>query len=176
MPDPAPWVSAGQLLLTTGYAWPADDASLRSLVRLLSERGLGAVGLAVPGYLKSFPAAARDEADMLGLPLIEIPFAIPFAQVTEELHRTILAEQYRIVERSEQIHRSLTRAAAEGKSLADLTHVLGDLLGRSITFEDPDGKLLAYHAASGHEDAVRRQTLAQAQSPPEMMALMEAWG
>lgn len=169
MPDPAPWVSAGQLLLTTGYAWPADDASLRSLVRVLSERGLGAVGLAVPGYLKTFPAAARAEADMLGLPLIEIPFAIPFAQVTEELHRTILAEQYRIVERSEQIHRSLTRAAAEGKSLADLAHVLGDLLGRSITFEDPDGKLLAFHSVPDHpEDLARRETLENEQSPADL--------
>lgn len=166
MPDPVPWVRPGQLLLTTGYAWPVDEHELRSLVRLLAQRGLSAVGLAVPNYLKHFPDAVREEADQLGLPLIEVPFEVPFAQITEELHRTILAEQYRIVERSEQIHRSLTRAAAEGKSLAELARVLGELLGRSITFEDPEGKLLAFHSAADHpEDPIRRQTLENRQSP-----------
>ena len=176
MPDPVPWVRSGQLLLTTGLSWPLHEGQARQLIRSLNDRGLAAVSLAVPGYLKKFPPGAISEADALNFPLLEIPFAIPFAQITEELHRTILAEQYHIVERSEQIHRALTRAAAEGSNLNDLARELGELIGRSVTFEDPDGKLLAYHAASGHEDAVRRQTLAQAQSPPEMMALMEARG
>lgn len=134
------------------------------------------MGLAVPGYLQKFPEAAVDQADALNFPLLEVPFEIPFASITEELHRTILAEQYQIVERSEHIHRALTRAAAEGSNLSDLARELGGLIGRSVTFEDPDGKLLAYFAASGQEDAVRRQTLADAQSPPEMMAVLEARG
>ena len=177
MPDPAPWVRPGQLLLTTGYAWPSSEPELRALVHLLADRDLAAVGLAVPGYLKSFPDAAREEADKLGLPLIEVPFAIPFAQITEELHRTILAEQYRIVERSEQIHRSLTRASAEGKSLSDLARVLGELLDRSITLEDPDGKLLAFHSTSAHpEDPVRRETLENEQSPAQLAQALASSG
>src|SRR6202011_5603652 len=159
MPDPAPWVRPGQLLLTTGFAWPSNAAHVRQLIRLLNERGLAAMGLAVPGYLQKFTDAALDEADTLDLPLLEIPFAIPFAQITEELHGTILAEQYKIVERSEHIHRALTRAAAEGSNLNDLARELGELIERSVTFEDPDGKLLAYYVAGGQEDAVRRQTL-----------------
>jgi len=176
MPDPAPWVRPGQLLLTTGFAWPSNAAHVRQLIRLLNERGLAAMGLAVPGYLQKFTDAALDEADTLDLPLLEIPFAIPFAQITEELHGTILAEQYKIVERSEHIHRALTRAAAEGSNLNDLARELGELIERSVTFEDPDGKLLAYYVAGGQEDAVRRQTLAAAQSPPEMMAALESTG
>src|SRR5579864_3095120 len=165
MPDPVPWVRAGQLLLTTGFAWPTQDSDLTLLVRLLNERGLAAVGLAVPGYLKKFPDAAREEADKLSLPLIEIPFEVPFAQITEELHRTILAEQYKIIERSEQIHRTLTRAAAEGSNLSDLTRTLGELLDRSVTLEDPEGKLLAsYSTKDDAKDAIRRQTLDEKQT------------
>jgi purine catabolism regulator len=164
------------LLLTTGFAWPTQEREVRLLVRLLSERGLAAVGLAVPGYLTKFSDAAREEANRLSLPLVEIPFDIPFAQITEELHRTILAEQYKIIERSEQIHHALTRTAAEGKNLGDLAHTLGGLLGRSVTFEDPEGKLLAYHAASAQEDPIRMQTLAESQSPPHMQAALQASG
>src|SRR5579864_1260377 len=176
MPDPAPWVRAGQLLLTTGFSWPSTEREIRSLIRLLDKRGLAAMGLAVPGYLQHFPEVARVEADGLHLPLLEIPFEIPFAQITEELHRTILAEQYKLVERSEQIHRALTRAAAVTSNLNNLDRTLGGLLERSVTFEDADGKLLAYHAADDRDDEVRRQTLADAQSPAHVQAALHSTG
>ena len=165
MPDPAPWVRPGQFLLTTGFAWPTQEREVRMLIRLLGERGLAAVGLAVPGYLNKFSDAAREEADRLNLPLVEIPFDIPFAQITEELHRAILAEQYKIIERSDQIHHVLTRAAAERSNLTDLARTLGELLSRSVTFEDPDGKLLAFYATGAPEDSVPRQTLAEGHNP-----------
>jgi purine catabolism regulator len=176
MPDPAPWVRPGQLLLTTGFSWPTTPSETRDLVRLLDQRGLAAVALAVPGYLKHFSDAARSEAERLALPLIEIPFDIPFAQITEELHRAILAEQYRIVERSEQIHRALTRAAAEGSNLTDLARALGQLLNRSVTFEDPSGKLLAFFDAGTGQDEIRRQTLEEQQSPAHLLEALEASG
>lgn len=176
MPDPVPWVRSGQLLLTTGFSWPGNAAQTRELVRSLNARGLAGMGLAVPGYVQRFSDAACAEAERLDLPLLEIPFAVPFAQITEELHRTILAQQYKIVERSEQIHRALTRAAAEGSNLADLARELGELIGRSVTFEDPGGKLLAFHVAGGPEDPVRRRTLADAQSPADLTEALESSG
>lgn len=176
MPDPAPWVRPGHFLLTTGFAWPTQEREVRSLIRLLGSRGLAAVGLAVPGYLRKFSDAAREEADKLDLPLIEIPFDVPFVQITEELHRAILAQQYRTIERSEQIHRSLTRAAAEGSNLADLARTLGELLDRSVTFEDPEGKLLAFHTAGHIEDPIRRQTLEDQQSPAQLADALQASG
>ena len=176
MPDPAPWVSSGQLLLTTGLSWPKPEEEQRSQIRELAARDLAAIALAVPRYLDAFPTAARDEANRCGVPLIEIPFEIQFAQITEELHRAIISEQYRILERSEQIHRALTRAAASGKDLNDLADALGTLLGRSVTFEDADGKLLAFHDAGGAVDPVRGETLEKAQTPARTFEALEAAG
>ena len=175
-PDPAPWVRPGQLLLTTGFSWPKAESEQRNQIRQLTERGLAAIGLAVPRYWEEFPSAARDEADHSGLPLMEIPFEVPFVQITEELHRAIIAEQYGLIERSEQIHRALTRAAASGKDLNDLAHALGGLLNRSVTFDDAAGKLLAFHDAGGEVDPVRDETLEKAQSPPVTLEALEAAG
>lgn len=175
LPDLVPWVSAGQLLLTTGLSWPKSDMEQRSQIRQLDEKQLAAVTLAVPRYLERFPDAARDEADRCALPLVEIPFEVPFAQVTEEIQRAIIAEQYVILERSEQIHRDLTRAAASGKNLNDLAQTLGMLLGRSVTFEDAGGKLLAYHDA-GVADAIRGATLEREQSPADALVALEEAG
>lgn len=165
MPDPAPWVDQGQLLLTTGYAWPADPDAERRQLEALADRRLAGIGLAVPGYLPRFTDAARGHASRLGLPLLEIPWGVPFARITEELHRTILTSQQNVIARSEAIHRALTRAASEGTTLGQLAGRLGDLIGRSITIEDPSGKLLGFHTIAAQDDRVRRETVARTASP-----------
>jgi purine catabolism regulator len=176
MPDPAPWVGEGLLLLTTGYAWPTDAEQERSQLEALARRGLAAIGLAVPGYVAHFSEAARAHAGRLGLPLLEIPWNVPFARITEELHRAILTSQQTVISRSEEIHRALTRAASEGTTLAELAGRLGELIGRSITIEDPHGKLLGFHTIAAQDDPVRRETLARTASPAWLLSELERLG
>lgn len=163
-PNPIPWVRDGQILLTTGYAWPHDPSSLRTLIHDLNACHLAAVGLAVPGFFEAMPAAACEMANDLGLPLFEIPWADSFGQVLHEVYSAILAEQYGMIRRSEEIHRGLTYAAVEATSLQDLISTLGNQLNRAVTFEDPEGHVLAYHSVDRQEDAIRRATLEQGRS------------
>jgi len=176
MPDPAPWVPPGYFLLTTGYSWPKAAPAQRTLIRALAERGIAGVGLAVPRYVTAFSKAERETAERAGLPLVEIPFEIPFATITEELHRAIMAEPYRVIDRAEQIHHALMRAASREATLDDLARILCPLIGRSVTFEDPGGKLLAHCSIDDRADAVRRETLERAQTPPAMLVALEAAG
>lgn len=176
MPDPAPWVPEGYFLLTTGYAWPKTAGAQAGLIAALAAAGIAGVGLAVPRYVRSFSKAERDAADRAFLPLVEIPFEVPFARVTEELHRAIAAEPYRVVERAEQIHRALMRGASREATLDDLARILCPLIGRSVTFEDPHGKLLAHCSIDDRTDEIRRETLEYAQTPPAMLRALESWG
>jgi purine catabolism regulator len=152
LPDMLPWVQAEQLVLTTGYAWPRGEDEQRELVHALSELNLSGIALAVPHFFEHFSAAACQEADRVHLPLIEIPWDVPFARITEDAHRQILAEQYRVIERSEAIHRALTRAALESGSLQELTLALSKLIERTIAFADETGRILATATAPGQED------------------------
>ncbi len=176
MPEPAPWVPAGYFLMTTGYSWPKGAAAQRDLIEALAVRGVAGVGLAVGRYVPAFSKAERVAADRAFLPLVEIPFDIPFARITEELHRAIMAEPYRVIERSEQIHHALMRAASREATLDDLARTLGPLIGRSVTFEDPQGKLLASCTIDERADTIRRETLENAQTPPAMLEVLQASG
>ena len=170
------WVQPGQFLLTTGIAWPREEEQLRSLIRSLAEQKLACVGMAIPQFFENFPESACDEANKVALPLLEIPWDIPFAYVTESVHRAILKEQYQIIEQSEAIHNALTRAAVEANSLQELAVTLGKLIKRSITFEDAEGHVLADNALEKEEDAIRRATRAAGQSPPDFLAHLESLG
>lgn len=141
-PDIAQWVAPGQLLLSTGYNWPADPDAQRTLVSALHARGLAGVVLAVPGFLPEFPAPTVAHANAIGLPLLEIPWQTPFSDITAQIHARIIARQGALLERSEAIHRALTQAAVTATSLSDLAHVMRTLLQRDVTFVDPDGLVL----------------------------------
>jgi PucR family transcriptional regulator, purine catabolism regulatory protein len=143
-PDTVTWARAGQLLLTTGYAWPRDDASLETLLRDLAATGVAAVGLAVPQFFEHFPAAFVRAASAAGMVLIEVPWEIPFAQITEEVHTALLGEQTRIMERSEAIHRALTRAAANATNLESVARTLAAETGHRVFVTAVDGQVLAY--------------------------------
>jgi purine catabolism regulator len=176
MPDPAPWVPAGYFLLTTGYSRPRGAAAQRELIERLAARGVAGVGLAVGRYVPEFSKEEREAAGRAFLPLVEIPFDIPFARITEELHRAIMAEPYRVIERSEQIHHALMRTASREATLDDLARTLGPLIGRSVTFEDPQGKLLASCSVDERTDAIRKETIENAQTPSAMLEVLQASG
>lgn len=170
------FVQAGQFLLTTGIAWPREETQLRALIRALAERKLACVGMAVPQFFEHFPEAARDEANKLALPLLELPWDIPFSYVTETIHSAIMKEQYQIIEQSEAIHSALTRAAVVAKSLQELAEILGGLIGRAITFEDIEGHVLAAYACGQEEDAVRQISRETGQTPAEFIAHLGSQG
>ncbi len=176
VPDPAAWVRPGHLILTTGYSWPKSPEAQRQQIRELALAGVAGVVLAVPRFVERFSDEVRAQAEQSGVPLIEIPFDVPFAQIMEELHRAIMAAPYKTIERSEQIHRELTRAATQNASLDDLAASLAGLIGRSVTFESPQGKLLAHSSAGGGGDEVRRATVAQAQTPAAIAEYFERTG
>ena len=141
-PDIANWVKSGELLLSTGYNWPGDETASRQLVRNLSAIGLAGVVLAVPNFREHFPTEALEEANRVGLPLLELPWEVQFSDVTHEILAKIINFQGEIIERSEQLHRALTNAAVSATSLSDIARALSSLLGRAVTFTDPAGHVL----------------------------------
>ena len=154
-PDPVSWVREGQLVLTTGYAWPRGAHEQTALVRELSGRGVTAVGLAVPQFFDGVPEVMRAEAEGIGLPMVEVPWEVPFAEITQEVHNELLREQMAVLERSEAIHGALTAAAANARSLKELADELSALVGRSVAFSTLEGEILAGAGRSEAEGELR---------------------
>lgn len=145
-PDIVQWVKPGELLLTTGYNWPARGEASRQLVRELSHAGLAGVVLAVPHFRDHFPPEAIAEASAVGLPLLEMPWAVPFSQITHEILAKIINFQSEIIARADQLHRALTNAAVSASSLSDIATTLQTLVGRAVSFTNPSGHILGSSA------------------------------
>lgn len=150
-PDVATWLRTGHLLLSSGYQWPRDDAGLAGLVDELAMAGVAAVVLAVPRYLEHVPEAMVRAASKRRLPLLEIPWEVPFSQITEEVLAHIIGHQSQVIAQAERIHREMMSAALTASSLKDIAGALQRLLSQAVFFTDPDGTLIgAPGEVAGH--------------------------
>src|SRR5437764_3167506 len=83
LPDPTPWLSGGELLLTTGMALEsAEDQS--AYVQRLADHGLAGLGVGTGFRHDKVPPALVNAAQERSFPLFEVPYDTPFIAVTEK--------------------------------------------------------------------------------------------
>ena len=83
-PDYARWLAQGELLITTGFAIADDPQAVDALLSTAAEKGLSGVGIKPGHYLPSpLPAALAEKADRLGLPLLQLPTDMRFAELAD---------------------------------------------------------------------------------------------
>src|SRR6185295_5625933 len=70
--DPTPWLSGGELLLTTGLAVTSPEAQ-RDYINQLADHGLAGLGFGTGFTHAQVPAALIETAAERDFPLVEIP-------------------------------------------------------------------------------------------------------
>ena len=97
--DPTPWLSGGELLLTTGMALDSPTAQ-RDFIATLADHGLAGVGLGTGFKHDTVPPALLEAARERGFPLFEVPYELPFIALTEQAFTRLVNEQYALLQRS----------------------------------------------------------------------------
>ncbi len=150
--DPTPWLSGGELLLTTGYTLDTA-AKQRSFVELLASKGVAGLGFGTGFDHKRVPGPIVESARKHGMPLFEVPYEMPFIAITERAAARLINEQYDVLERGSKVHERLERLVIDGGGLDEITaQVAGALDGAALVF-DGAGKQVARHPARGTPDA-----------------------
>jgi purine catabolism regulator len=136
--DPTPWLSPGELLLTTARQLDGD-ASQREFVGRLARLGL--VGLGVGTTL--VPAEHLiDAADSHGLPVLEIPDTVPFIAITHAASDRIAGDDQDVMLRALEAHEALEQSMAAKPGLATLVEALSGLLDAAVIVFDGAGNQL----------------------------------
>src|SRR5918998_6273718 len=118
--DPTPWLSGGELMLTTGI--PLDTAAKqRAFVRILADRNLAGLGFGTGFNHKSLPKALVDEAKKRDFPLFEVPYSVPFIAITEKAFARLVNEQYEVLQRGIAVQRRLERLLPQGRGPDEIT-------------------------------------------------------
>jgi purine catabolism regulator len=140
--DPTPWLSGGELLLTTGLQLDTPDQQ-REYVARLAGAGLTGMGLGTGFAHPSVPAPLREAAEAAGFPLFEVPYAVPFIAVTERASSHIVNAQYTVLRRAIAAHERLERIVLSDGGLEGVATALAELVGGAATVLDARGRPLA---------------------------------
>jgi PucR family transcriptional regulator, purine catabolism regulatory protein len=140
--DPTPWMSGGELLLTTGLQLDTPKRQ-RAFAALLADHQLAGLGFGAGFSHAEVPAALVEAAEARGLPLFEVPYELPFIAITERAFSAIVHEQYTVLRRAIAAHERLERVVLSERGLDGVAGALATLIGGSVLAFDARGAALA---------------------------------
>jgi purine catabolism regulator len=144
--DPTPWLSGGELLLTTGLQLESADQQ-REYVARLAGHGLAGLGLGTGFAHDRLPEAMVAAAEEHGFALFEVPYEVPFIAVTEKAFAHLVNEHYALLQRALTAHERLERIVLSERGLEGVAGALSSLIGGAAIVFDARGEILASHAA-----------------------------
>src|SRR4051812_23261744 len=140
--DPTPWLSGGELLLTTGLALDTAKRQ-REFIATLADHGLAGVGLGTGFTHETVPEALVEAARERAFPLFEVPYELPFIALTEQAFTRLVNEQYALLQRSIAAQERLQRIVLSERGLEAIVGALATLVGGAALVFDGRGELQA---------------------------------
>lgn len=140
--DPTPWLSGGELLLSTGLLLDTPERQ-SAFVHRLADHGLAGLGFGTGFGHAEVPEAIVAAARERGLPLFEVPYAVPFIAITETAFSRLVNEQYAVLRRAIAAHERLERIVLSERGIDAVAGALATLIGGAVLVFDARGGLLA---------------------------------
>ncbi|MEA2404401.1 MAG: hypothetical protein QOE08_1048 [Thermoleophilaceae bacterium] len=170
--DPTPWLSGGELILTTGLQLQGEEEQ-RDFVARLASHQIAGLGFGTGFDHAKVPPAVVDEAQLHGLPVFEVPYALPFIAITEKAFTSLVNGQYEVLQRSIAVHRRLERLLLEERGLEELVRAIAATIGGTVLVLNARGQTLASkeftrafpeEALAGVREELQRRTRGSAPS------------
>jgi purine catabolism regulator len=143
--DPTPWLSGGEVLLSTGMQLNTP-ARQREFVQTLAECRLAGLGFGVGLAHEQVPPALIEAAVEHDFPLFEVSYELPFIAVTEAAFSKIVNEQYAVLRRALAAQERLERVVLSERGLDALAGTLATLVGATVLVFDGRAGVLGQHA------------------------------
>jgi purine catabolism regulator len=143
--DPTPWLSGGELLLTTGMQLDTSARQAEFVARL-ADHQLAGVGFGTGFRHDSVPAALLEAAAERAFPVFEVPYEVPFIAVTEAAFTRLVNEQYAVLRRALSAHERLEQILLSEGGLESLAGTLATQIGAAVMVFDGRGEPLVQRA------------------------------
>ncbi len=140
--DPTPWLSGGELLLTTGMQLDTRRAPTRRSSPGWPTTTWPGLGFGTGFAHAEVPPALLQAAAERDFPVFEVPYDVPFIALTEAAFTQLVNEQYAVLRRALAAHERLERVVLSERGLDALASTLSTQLGAAVLVFDARGKPL----------------------------------
>lgn len=158
-------LQGGELVLTTGAALARAP---RKYLRGLAAAGAVGVLVELGTIVHTLPPSAGALAEELDLALVVLHRTIRFVEVTEAVHRLIVADQYEEVAFDRRVHETFTALSMKRASRGGIVDAAARILDEPVVLEDLAHQALAMSSDIPAEllaDWERRSRRSRGRSP-----------
>jgi purine catabolism regulator len=125
-------IGPGEFVMTSGNDYREEPLKLIDLIVELVNRGAAALGIQSKRDIEDLPLEVLKEAELRGLPLLELPASMDFTHmVTTILRRVGMQESLQLADLQNRME-GLTRLLLEGRGLYVFLDALEVILGHPI--------------------------------------------
>lgn len=135
-PEYYKWLCESEILITTCFAIHKDSSAISSFIPHVAEKMMAGIFVKFSQYLGTVPPIMTDQADSLGIPLIELPPGIRFADITKAISDELLKRQTALLQKILSFNKMLTGTIIEGADLNDIARMISNLINSSVMILD----------------------------------------
>lgn len=144
------WVTGGELMMTNGLSIPADAEGQVALAEALMDSGASALAIGEKMHAPPLTPEFLAACDRLPLPLVNIPYPLPFIAIARSVAESSLLEESRRLRQTARVYDLLRTAGASEDHWQSLVQRLATELDADLFVVDrrclhpwhPDGKAL----------------------------------
>ncbi|MGW4672459.1 PucR family transcriptional regulator [Streptomyces sp. NPDC004324] len=140
--DPTPWLLGAEVIMTAGLAVPRTAAGQRAYLERLDDAGVSALALSAQLHMPPLHDAFFDAAEERGFPVLEVPLAVPFIAVSQEVAASVQEDARHRLGAQLQVFGSLRWLVAEDLDTPALLRRLERLSGYDVYLCTPQGRPL----------------------------------
>jgi len=145
LPEPWHWLSASDLLMTTGLGLPAEADAQVHWLKQLAKCKVSALLLACPPSASALSKAMLQTAEQLAFPLLQADFSLEFARLSRLVIGHVLRAERSRFAAVEGLFHLWARALHEQGTLSERLNRVADYLQIYLVLEDSDsGQPIAY--------------------------------
>ncbi|WP_426995681.1 PucR family transcriptional regulator [Pseudarthrobacter sp. N5] len=158
------WVTGGEIMMTNGLSIPPDAAGQVELAQALVDAGASGLAIGEKMHAPQLQPEFLDACDRLPLPLINVPYPLPFIAIAHSVAESSLLEESRRLRQTARIYDLLRLAGTAGNHWRNLVAGVASELDSQLFVLDrrclhpwhPDGESLPSQLARDLEPLIGR--------------------
>lgn len=129
-------MEGGEFLLTCGQVWPQNEGAEERLLKSFIRHQISSILFATGRYLKECPPSVLEFGEKNTIPVLEVPYHVPFVKITQSIHREIMNRHYKQIEITGRVPVVLREKLQSATSYLDICKILAENLNCSIALTD----------------------------------------
>jgi purine catabolism regulator len=150
-PDVTDWIKEGEMLFTTAYPIKDHPEDAARLLSKLNDCGSAGLGIKLGRFWNSIPQSLIDQANLLGFPLIELPYQFTFSDQMNGLFQDEMKRSTGILQDVLKKQIRLMRFALQSDPIHRLFESVTEVIGDPVAIIGSRGQLV-YNSSHVPED------------------------